>query len=81
MYYHGYPVLDFLVPHVEAADVLGPLLVPPPPSADGVTVYAVLPERLSDLELIRRRFPGGEEEQLGWPTEPGVLVHIYRLRP
>src|SRR5919199_3201440 len=80
MYYHGFPMLDFLARQVDAADALT-LWVMPAPERGRTTIYAVLPEHRPELEATEARYPGGERQTLTWPTEPGPMVYIYRVMP
>jgi hypothetical protein len=80
MYYHGFPLLDFLARQVDAADA-STIWVLPRPDPGRTTVYAVLPEHRAELEATAKCYPGGEQQSLHWPTQPDPLVYVYRVDP
>jgi hypothetical protein len=82
MYYHGFALLEFLAPQIEATDVpeaIQRVTAVPDPSETHPTIYVVLPERHAELEFIQRRFPGGATETLTWRQRDATHIHIYRL--
>ncbi len=82
MFYHGFAMLDYLARQVKGDDVLEKVTTPetvPPASAGKVTIYAITPERLDELNLVKLAYPGGEEKALYWPLEPEPLIYVYRL--
>jgi hypothetical protein len=59
MGYATHKTIPFLVPGDTGEDILAPLTAPPDISLTGPTTFIVLPERSSELEFIRQRFPNG----------------------
>ena len=62
MGYATHKTIPFLVPGDTGEDLLAPLTAPPAFSLSGPTTFIVLPERSTDLDYIRQRFPNGSLE-------------------
>ncbi|OGO18612.1 MAG: hypothetical protein A2Z14_12165 [Chloroflexi bacterium RBG_16_48_8] len=60
MGYYTHSTLPYLVPSVTGYDVFVPILEPPTEILDEPTVYIFLPERLTELELVEKAYPGGK---------------------
>jgi 4-amino-4-deoxy-L-arabinose transferase-like glycosyltransferase len=59
MGYYGFPTLPFMAPQVTGIEVQEPLESPPEWRLTGPAVFVFLPERESELALVRERYPGG----------------------
>jgi hypothetical protein len=63
--YWGFGTMEFLAPDVPAYDVLEPITAPPEfvnPDRDPLFVF--LPERLTELQEVRRNYPHGQIHEL-----------------
>lgn len=82
MTYQGFSTIKFVAPHVEGTDVLEPLAAPPDWTLDRpVTAFAFTPERATELEFVKRRYPDGREMWIATPKrEPLVLIYEVMLR-
>lgn len=72
--------LAYLAPHLERVDVFDPLTTPPtpdlaPPGRN--TVFVFVPERIAELDLVRRSFPGGTVETVPSPVDGTPLFTVY----
>lgn len=79
MYYHGFPMIQFLARRADGQDIIGTVSMIPAPSSR-TTVYAALPERAAELKIIEARYPGGQYTTLFWNSQPQHLVEVYVLR-
>ncbi|MCS6848010.1 MAG: glycosyltransferase family 39 protein [Anaerolineae bacterium] len=82
MTYQGFSTIKFVAPHVEGTDVLEPLAAPPDWTLDRpVTAFAFTPERATELEFVKRRYPNGRGVWIETPArEPLVLIYEVVLR-
>jgi hypothetical protein len=65
MSYGGFQSLAFLARGARGVDISEPLTESTPrPVVSGPTVFAALPERMRELELAQRWFPGGELKEI-----------------
>jgi hypothetical protein len=84
MYYRGFALLQFIARDAIGQDVLEKVRKAadvPPKAPDHPTIYAALPERRGELEIIQSRYPGGESKILTWPLESQFLFYIYKVTP
>ncbi len=74
--------IPYLAPQFERVDLLEPLSGPPPRSLappDRDAVFVFVPERASELELVRASFPGGTLETVPSPRDGAMLFSAYRV--
>jgi hypothetical protein len=72
MGYFSLSTIPFLAPAKQAQDVIEPLTEPPGFAISGPALFIFLPERLTELEFVRRRFPGGAYRE--FRSEAGELL-------
>jgi 4-amino-4-deoxy-L-arabinose transferase-like glycosyltransferase len=84
VYFFGFPrmgyfslsTIPFLAPDKVGLDVIEPLTGPADFPLRGPTLFIFLPERLSELEFVRQRYPGGAyQEFIG--ADGGLLYAVY----
>jgi hypothetical protein len=78
MGYHTHRTIDFLVPTSTGVDIVSPLADAPDYSLSGPTAFIILPERLPDLEVIRRAYPHGSLE-LVTASDGTALFYGYEV--
>jgi 4-amino-4-deoxy-L-arabinose transferase-like glycosyltransferase len=59
MGYYGFPTIPFMAPQVTGIEVEEPLESPPDWRLTGPTAFVFLPERESEMALVRERYPDG----------------------
>jgi hypothetical protein len=79
MWYYGFNTLPYIARGAAGIDVERPL----PPNAEpiavtGPTVFAFLPERISELEQVRRWYPNGEVREFRDPNNHPLFT-VYRV--
>jgi 4-amino-4-deoxy-L-arabinose transferase-like glycosyltransferase len=80
MGYYSLSTIPYLVPQVEAQDVLEPLAAVPAWDLTGPTFFIFLPERAEELPLVRAAYPEGNYRQIR--NERGDLLFVsYEWRP
>ncbi len=84
VYFFGFPrmgyfslsTIPFLAPDKVGLDVIEPLTGPADFPLRGPTLFIFLPERLSELEFVRQRYPGGAyQEVIG--ADGALLYAVY----
>jgi hypothetical protein len=88
VYFFGFPrmgyfslsTVPFLAPEKRAQDVNEPLTGPPEFALDGPTLFIFLPERLSEMEWVRQRYPGGVTHTFHAASGEMLFV-IYEVLP
>jgi hypothetical protein len=79
MSYGGFQNLAFIARAARGVDVNSPLTNETPrPAISGLTVFAALPERARELDVVRQWFPDGEERQIRERGRDVILV-IYTV--
>jgi 4-amino-4-deoxy-L-arabinose transferase-like glycosyltransferase len=79
MFYGGFQSLPFIARGARGVDVVDPLSDGSPrPVTSGPIVFAALPERARELDVVRRWFPDGDLRGLG---DPGRDPHIWVYAP
>lgn len=71
VYFYGFPrmgyfslaTIPYLAPQKNGIDITEPLGAPPVYPLEGDTLFIFLPERLSELEFVRRAFPDGRYQE------------------
>ena len=71
--YWGFGTLEFMLRHFPGEDVDRGKV---PITISGPARFAVIPERVLDLELIHQRFPGGVQTELHAP-DGRLLMVVY----
>ena len=72
VYFFGFPrmgygslsTIAYLVPNVQAEDVLEPLSTPPSWRLNQPTVFIFLPERVAELDYVRTAYPDGKYREM-----------------
>lgn len=80
--YYDFATISYLAPDVRGVDVRQPLVVPPGPtlvSADKWAAFVFLPERVDELDLVRRAFPQGQLEVVPSPLGGAPLFIVFRV--
>ena len=80
--YVGFGTIPYLAPEVEGKDVVERLAAPPDQSLvrpDKHAAFVFLPERRAELDLVRRRFPNGQMEEIPSPLSRDPLFIVYRV--
>ena len=80
--YHGFPILPFLARQVQGRDLpdalenKGDL-----PAVDSriPTLFAAVPERLAELQMVQKYYPGGQLRPLYWPKRLKPILYLYLL--
>jgi 4-amino-4-deoxy-L-arabinose transferase-like glycosyltransferase len=86
VYFFGFPrmgyfslsTIPFLAPDKNGIDIIEPLTIPPDFLIDGPTLFIFLPERLSELELVRQRYPDGAYEEF-YSDKGEFLFAVYQF--
>jgi 4-amino-4-deoxy-L-arabinose transferase-like glycosyltransferase len=91
IFMHGWPAMNwglltlpFLVPSADVDNVDVPITGPP--SANIVTakrgaMFVFLPDRIRELELVRKTFPAGKTLEFRSPVDNRVFVTLYEVPP
>lgn len=74
MGYYSLSTIPYLVPEVEAVDVLEPLTSPPDWALDKATIFLFLPEREDELAHVQASFPRGTYQMI--TREDGALLFV-----
>jgi 4-amino-4-deoxy-L-arabinose transferase-like glycosyltransferase len=77
----GFPSIPYLAPEVSARDLNEPISESTLPSLEARkrAVFLAIPERRSELEFIRERFPGGRWREFAARAGPEPLFFAYEL--
>jgi dolichyl-phosphate-mannose-protein mannosyltransferase len=79
MSYGGFQSLAFIARSARGVDVNSPLTeTTPRPTISGSTVFAALPERARELDVVRQWYPGGEAREIRERGRDPILA-IYTL--
>jgi 4-amino-4-deoxy-L-arabinose transferase-like glycosyltransferase len=82
--YWGFATLPYLVPNADAVDILQPMTNPISsirlPQNKGA-VFIVLPQRMTELDLLMEAFQGGERLELFSPVDSRHMVTLYKVPP
>lgn len=78
--YWGFATIPYMAPDMPGQDVIESLQAPPPPTMlppgrDALFIF--MPHRLSELELVRQTFPGGEVRELYSEVDGVWLATLY----
>lgn len=80
--YWGFATFPYLVPEADAVDITVPVtefitagLVRPEKDA----IFVFIPQRVSELETVRKMLPGGEVRRYYSPVDGHVLVTLYEV--
>jgi 4-amino-4-deoxy-L-arabinose transferase-like glycosyltransferase len=80
----GFATLPYLVPDADARDILQPMTNPISsnllPQNKGA-VFIVLPQRMTELDLLMEAFQGGELLELFSPVDGRHMVTLYKVSP
>jgi hypothetical protein len=82
--YWGFATLPYLVPDADAADILQPMTKPVSSkllSHDKGAVFIVLPQRMTELDLLMEAFQGGEQLEFFSPVNGRHMATLYRVPP
>lgn len=82
--YWGFATLPYLVPDADAADILQPMTNPISSillPQDKGAVFIVLPQRMTELDLLMEAFQGGERLELFSPVDGRHMVTLYKVPP
>jgi 4-amino-4-deoxy-L-arabinose transferase-like glycosyltransferase len=81
MSFASHSTVPYLADHVVGVDLVEPLRsISDVPPVDGRTVFAFLPERRAELDIVRSAHPGGTvSERIAHDGEP--LFTVYDVRP
>jgi hypothetical protein len=79
MTFRSHNSIELVAPQVLGDDVLVPIVEPSHvPAVAGRTVFIFLPERATELQVVRSVHPGGTVRRATW--RDGELLHVtYRL--
>lgn len=78
MGYRSLSTIPYLVPDIEAEDVLEPLTSNPTWKLDRPTVFIFLPERLNEMSYVRSTYPAGSYREIR--NEDGdILFLVYEV--
>jgi 4-amino-4-deoxy-L-arabinose transferase-like glycosyltransferase len=78
MGYKSFSTIPYLVPEIEAEDVLEPLMANPTWKLQGPTVFIFLPERVNEMAYVRSAYPaGGYREFRG--EDGSILFLVYEV--
>ena len=80
MGYFSLATIPYLVPEIEAVDVVEPLTVPPDWIITRPTMVIFLPERLNELDFVEAKFGNGRYEEIR-DEQNRLLYAVYRLEP
>ena len=72
MGYYSHSSIPYLASHANGHDVLQPLTAPPDWELHGPTIFVFLPERSSEMALVKKQYPGGNAFQ-----ESGRNAELY----
>lgn len=79
MYFRSHSVVPFLAPQVVGTDLLDPILDEGAvPDVTGRTVFAFLPERLSEMNIVRTAYPNGTTREL-FGRDGTVMITLYTV--
>ena len=82
--YWGFATLPYLVPDADAEDILQPMTNPISSillPQDKGAVFIVLPQRMTELDLLMEAFQGGERLELFSPVDGRHMVTLYKVPP
>ncbi|MGH2543826.1 MAG: hypothetical protein ACRDIB_13565, partial [Ardenticatenaceae bacterium] len=75
MYYYGFQSIPYIAPEAAGIDVESPWSAEmQPPSLDGPTLFAFIPERASGLAVVQSWFPGGVTKEHTLPS--GEFLYV-----
>ena len=80
--YWGFATLPYLVPDADAVDILQPMTNPLSSKLlpqDKGAVFIVLPQRMTELDLLMEAFQGGERLELFSPVDGRHMVTLYKV--
>ncbi len=85
VYYFGFPrmgyfslsTIPYLVPEIEATDVVDPIVEPPSWELAGPTTFIFLPERLEEYGLVSAAYPDGVFETI--PNNGPMQFAVYTV--
>jgi hypothetical protein len=88
VYFFGFPrmgyfslaTIPYLVPDINAVDVIEPLTAPPNWRIEQTTLVIFLPERLNELDFVESAFGYGRYEEIR-DERNRLLYAVYRLDP
>ena len=76
--YRGFANVSYIAPDVTGIDVVEPWTADgPPPELTGPTLFAFVPERLSELDLVRASFPDGTMTVSTLPDGEEILTTYF----
>lgn len=78
MGYYSLATIPYLVPEIEAVDLIEPITAPPVVNLARTTWFIFLPERLNELQFIQEAYPGGQYEEIQDASNM-LLYSVYRV--
>lgn len=83
--YIDFGSIPYIAPDVEGVNILEPLTAPLDPGtvpSDKNAAFIFLPERLGELEWVRKTFPNGALEEIpsSWNGDPILPFIVYRVQ-
>ncbi|HCB48196.1 MAG TPA: hypothetical protein DEP47_01415 [Chloroflexi bacterium] len=78
MGYRSLSTIPYLVPDLEAEDVLEPLTSNPTWKLDRPTVFIFLPERANEMSYVRSTYPTGSYREVR-NEDGGILFLVYEV--